>query len=263
MGKPIILFEDSDLIAINKPSGMIVNNADTTKAEETVQDWVKNNYQFPNVKNQDYQTEKTNSGEGENMYDPIQEFYNRGGIVHRLDKETSGVLLIAKNPQSFALLKQQFMQRRVKKTYLALAHGLIAPDTGSISAPLGRLEFNRKRFGVVAEGREAETQYQVIKQYQLHTKNQTEKLTLVELKPQTGRTHQIRVHLKHIGHPIFSDELYAGRKTARDDRRYLSRLFLHASKISFIHPTTKKEITFEVPLPIELEAFIGKLEKTV
>ncbi|MDO8461125.1 MAG: pseudouridine synthase, partial [bacterium] len=118
-----------------------------------------------------------------------------------------------------------------------------------IRVPVGRLPWNRKRFGVVSGGREAVTKYHVLDKKE-------EQLSILELYPETGRTHQIRVHLKHIGHPIFSDSLYAGRKTARDDRKVLSRMFLHASKISFFHPKTNKLISLENPLPLELKNFL-------
>src|SRR5947209_8201310 len=147
---PSIVFEDDFFIAINKPSGMIVNKADTTKNESTVQDWVEELYprQIPSGL-----TEKTENGD----YNKTYEFYNRSGIVHRLDKETSGILLIAKTAESFAELQNQFKERTVKKKYIALAHGRVVPEDGEIRAPIGRLEWNRKRFGVVSGGREAMT----------------------------------------------------------------------------------------------------------
>lgn len=238
-----IIFQDSNILVINKPSGIIVNNSQTAKNEVTIQDWAKN---FINL-----------SG-GENVDEEIfEEFKNRNGIVHRLDKETSGVLIIAKNVKSFQFLKSQFMNRVVKKTYLALVHGEIKPNSGTISAPIGREIFNRTKFGVVAGGRDATTEYKTLEVKYLN--NKKEPLSLIELYPLTGRTHQIRVHLKYLGYPIFSDELYAGRKTARDDRKYLNRFFLHAKSIEFIHPKTLKKIFLEAPLPEELNNFIASL----
>jgi 23S rRNA pseudouridine1911/1915/1917 synthase len=176
--------------------------------------------------------------------------------VHRLDKETSGVLIIAKNSESFIKLKQQFMERTIKKTYLALVHGEVKQE-GEINAPLGRQTFNRKRFGVMAGGREAVTNYKVVSNFQFSiSKNQSEALTLLEVAPQTGRTHQIRVHLKHINHPIFSDELYGGRKQARDDRKILPRLFLHAKSLEFYHPSTGEKMVVDAPLSSDLEEFL-------
>jgi 23S rRNA pseudouridine1911/1915/1917 synthase len=176
-----------------------------------------------------------------------------------LDKETSGVLVIAKNPSSFVKLQEQFKERTVKKTYQALAHGRLTPRKGEIKVPVGRLPWNRSRFGIMPGGRESVTIYDVQEYYQ-YSKNK-EILSFVELYPQSGRTHQIRVHLKYLGHPIFSDELYGGRKTVRDDRKLLSRLFLHAAKISFTHPTTSAILSFESPLPPDLLSFISSLTK--
>lgn len=233
-----IIFEDDDLIVINKPSGITVNRSETTKEGTTVQEWAETKVL------KDY--DKTS--------DDLSDFYNRGGIVHRLDKETSGILLIAKNPKSFLELQRQFKERIVKKTYLALAHGNVTPSSGEINVPVGRLPWNRKQFGVVAGGREALTKYTVISSKYYETLK--EELSLVELYPETGRTHQIRVHLKYIGYPIFGDFLYAGRKTQRNDRKALSRVFLHAHKITFLHPTEGKEMTFVSPLPDELQQVI-------
>jgi 23S rRNA pseudouridine1911/1915/1917 synthase len=120
---------------------------------------------------------------------------------------------------------------------------------------VGRLPWNRKRFGILAGGRESVTRYKVLDYYFLN-ENNFDFYSLVELYPETGRTHQIRVHLKYINHPVFSDFLYAGRKTARADRRYLERVFLHAEKISFLHPKSGEIISFEMKLPKELEGFI-------
>src|SRR3989344_4931033 len=186
----------------------------------------------------------------------------RAGIVHRLDKETSGILLVAKTPQAFENLQKQFKERIVKKTYIALAHGKIDEETGEIRVPVGRLPWNRKRFGIIPGGRDSITKYKILKiKYQI-INGKKEPLTLLELYPETGRTHQIRVHLKYFNHPIFSDFLYAGRKTARSDRKILGRVFLHAAKISFKHPQTGKEVTFESPLPQDLREFLLKLSES-
>lgn len=238
--EPKIIFEDDDLLVLDKPAGITVNKSDTTVGEETVQDWVEKNCRKSEISDQ---KEKET------------DFYKRAGIVHRLDKETSGILLVAKNESSFTDLQSQFKERKVKKTYLALAHGKLPEEQGEIRVPVGRLPWNRKRFGVMAGGREAITKYRVIKSYTLNANL----YTLLELYPETGRTHQIRVHLKHIGHPIFSDPLYAGRKTSRNDRKLLPRVFLHANKISFYHPRIKDVINFESKLPADLEKFLGEL----
>lgn len=239
-----IIYEDEDIIIINKPSGITVNTADTTKGEITVQEWAENKL---NIKN-------------ENTKDNEQDdFYNRGGIVHRLDKETSGILIIAKNVESFKELQRQFKERIVKKTYLALVHGKVTLENGEINVPVGRLPWNRRQFGVVAGGREAITKYKVLGIKYLVSGNKSEELSFLELYPETGRTHQIRVHLKYIGHPIFGDFLYAGRKTQREDRKNLSRVFLHASKINFIHPRSKKSLLIDCPLSEDLEACMNNL----
>jgi len=240
---PTTIFEDESLLVISKPAGITVNKADTTRYEPTVQEWAESKL---NIKNQISKIEETS------------DFFSRGGIVHRLDKETSGVLLIAKTRVAFENLQKQFKDRVVKKRYIALAHGLISPEVGEIRVPVGRLPWNRRQFGVIADGREAITKYKVLSsKYKASGKD--EMLSLVELYPETGRTHQIRVHLKYIFHPIFSDFLYAGRKTARIDRKLLPRVFLHASKISFAHPTTGNMIEFESVLPEELEETLKKL----
>jgi 23S rRNA pseudouridine1911/1915/1917 synthase len=217
---------------------MIVNNADTSKGEYTVQDFV---------------VEK--GGIKGNLE---SEFNKRGGIVHRLDKETSGILIVSLNEKSFEMLQQQFKKREVAKEYLALCHGEMAFE-GQINAPVGRLPWNRKKFGVVPNGREAFTKFELVRRYKLENQKKREVLSLVRVFPKTGRTHQIRVHFQYIGHPIFSDSLYAGRKTLREDRKYLGRHFLHASKISFVSPTTSKKVDFEASLSLELKKFLEDL----
>lgn len=219
-----------------------MNNSDTTKGEITVQDWAEKKLGITVSSTQQ------------------SDFYLRSGIVHRLDKETSGILLLAKTEEAFQDLQRQFKERSVKKTYYTLAHGKVAPLRGEIRVPVGRLPWNRRQFGIVAGGREAVTEYTVQAYYQTQDRRR-ETLSFVEVKPLTGRTHQIRVHLQYLGHSIFSDFLYAGRKTQREDRKLLTRVFLHAAKISFIHPTTKKQITLEADLPEELQSVLEQLKR--
>lgn len=250
-----IIFEDDSMLVIDKPAGVTVNRSETTREVTTVQDWAEErigikNYELGSKKNKKF---------GEEGWDPSLDFYNRGGIVHRLDKETSGILIIAKTPSSFVKLQEQFRERTVKKTYIALAHGIIAPKEGEISVPVGRLPWNRSRFGVLPGGRESKTLYNVLTYYEIP--DTKEKVSLVELYPQSGRTHQIRVHLKYINHPIFADFLYAGRKTQRTDRKLLSRVFLHAAKISITHPITGQKKTYEAPLANELSELLQKLKE--
>lgn len=228
---PEIIFEDPHLLVLNKPAGYIVNEASTTTTQPVVQTWLKKNFDYPIVKDEEY----------------------RSGIVHRLDKETSGILLIAKDKETFTELQKAFKERRVEKTYVALVHGKVPDEEGEINAPVGRLPWRRDRFGVLPGGREAMTKYTVLKRIEKDGQN----YTLLELKPKTGRTHQIRIHLKHLGYPIVADDFYAGRKTARNDRRWCPRLFLHAQSISFEHPITKKRVEFEAKLPLELEKLLN------
>jgi 23S rRNA pseudouridine1911/1915/1917 synthase len=251
-----IIFEDKDLLVLDKPAGMIVNRSDTTKGEITLQDFVEKHLNLPtptprvfdpNFKNQDYKAQAKT------------DFIYRAGIVHRLDKETSGIILVAKTFEAFINLQAQFKERKVQKTYIALAHGKIEPETGEINVTVGRLPWNRKRFGVIAEGRESVTLYKVLEVKCLALGKEKELLTLVELTPKTGRTHQIRVHLQYIKHPIFADPLYAGRKTSRNDRKLLNRVFLHASEISFFHPKTGGILNFESPMPEDLNLFLSTL----
>ncbi len=240
---PQVIFQDENFVVINKPSGMIVNNADTARDEYTVQDWILENYKL--------QTSNEN-------IEKDSEFEKRGGIVHRLDKETSGALIVALNSDSFDLIQKQFKDRIVKKEYIALVHGKLVTE-GEINVPIGRLPWNRMRFGVIPQGRESYTKFKTLSHKKLIDGRNTEELSLVEVYPQTGRTHQIRVHMQYAGHPIYADSLYAGRKTFARDRKHLNRHFLHASKISFISPTTEKKVTFLVPLTSELVDFLGHL----
>lgn len=243
-----ILHEDDDLIVIDKPAGITVNRAETTRNEITVQDWAEEHLGIT------YQASDRKFGdEGWKAED---EFYQRGGVVHRLDKETSGILILAKTPEAFVELQRQFRDREVKKVYQALAHGKV-PVEGEINVPVGRLPWNRKQFGILPGGRESKTTYKVLQYYK--SPKTKEILSLVELYPQSGRTHQIRVHLKYIGHPIFSDFLYAGRKTARNDRKVLERVFLHAAQITFTHPKTKEQLSFACPLSPELQELLKTL----
>ncbi|HUD44507.1 MAG TPA: RluA family pseudouridine synthase [Patescibacteria group bacterium] len=272
-----ILFEDDAILVLNKPAGITVNKSDTTIHESTVQDWTerrlgigKSSLSFlrkqESSENQDNTGSRIKSGMTGQVTDYTsdeyfrQSFAQRGGIVHRLDKETSGILIVAKSWQAFKNLQQQFKDRLVEKTYLALVHGVLSPQAGEISVPVDRLPWNRRQFGVVPGGRESTTFYKTLQTYSLQGK-QPENFSLVDLTPKTGRTHQIRVHMKYLNHPIVSDFLYAGRKTARDDRKLLERVFLHAAKISFNHPVTRERIHFESPLPEELQSSINRLTK--
>jgi 23S rRNA pseudouridine1911/1915/1917 synthase len=240
MSEPEIIYEDESLMVLEKPAGWIVNDATTTSNQPTIQSWLRRNFQYPISNDQ----------------------LLRNGIVHRLDKETSGILLVAKTKETFERLQQEFKERRVEKTYTALVHGKVNPPIGGegeIKASVGRLPWRRDRFGVLPGGREAITRYRVINNLQCTINNSKQEFTLLELYPKTGRTHQIRIHLKYLGHPIAGDEFYAGRKTARDDRKWCPRLFLHAGKIKVEHPLTGKILEFESKLPSDLNGALEKL----
>lgn len=237
---PKILYEDDNIFVIEKPAGIIVNQAETVINQQTIQDWTSSKLIKEINKERD------------------TDFAKRSGIIHRLDKETSGILLIAKNQSSFAFLQMQFKNRKVKKKYIALVHGLVSPKNGTINAPIARLPWNRERFGIIPQGREAVTKYQVINTY----KKDKECYSLLEVTPYTGRTHQIRVHCKYIGFPVVGDSHYAGRKVSRNDRKILPRQFLHASNIEITHPKTGKIITFFSPLPQDLQKTLQILTKT-
>ena len=239
--EPKIISADKDLLVLDKPTGWIVNDSETTKDVLTIQDWLKDHFTYEIVANREY----------------------RSGIVHRLDKETSGILVIAKNPETFRFLQSQFKKRLVEKKYLALVHGRVTPMEGKIEAPVGRLAWNKKRFGVLPGGRSAVTYYKTTKNYDdvEITKGIAERFTLLELSPKTGRTHQIRIHMKYLGHPVVSDEFYAGRKRARADRIWCKRLFLHAQSIAFTSPENGKTVRLTSKLPLDLENALNSLEK--
>lgn len=236
---PKIVFEDKTILILEKPAGLVVNRAKSVKGE-TLQDWIEKRPSYQAIKQ---------SSRGET------DFIKRSGVVHRLDKETSGLLIVAKTPQAFVNLQKQFKERKVEKKYLALVHGKVGPKEGTIGVPISRSPFDRKKFGVFLGGRPAKTRYKVKKHYNLVPSA----YSLIELAPTTGRTHQIRVHLKYISHPVVGDDKYAGRKTARADRQWCSRQFLHASYLSFIHPETGKKASFSSKLPQDLAQSLKKM----
>lgn len=236
MAVPNVIFEDEYLLILDKPSGWVVNESQSTKEiQNIIQTWLKINYKFDIVNNRIF----------------------RSGIVHRLDKDTSGILIVAKTPDAFKNLQKQFKDRNVKKTYLALLHGKLEPSFGEVKVPLGRLPWNRERFGILPGGRESKTGYKVISYF----RDNINYYTLAEFYPETGRTHQIRIHAKYLGHSILSDNFYAGRKTARKDKNICSRLFLHANKIEFYHPVENNLIKFVSNIPPDLNDALTKLKK--
>jgi len=230
-----VIFENSGFVVINKPPGIVVNKAESVKGI-TVQDWFVERY-FKNI-------DPTNS-----------DFYKRGGIVHRIDKDTSGLLIIAKTLEAFNSLQSQFKDRKIKKTYIAWLHGIVVPAQGRIDAPISRLPWNRERFGIMPDGKPAVTAYKI-----LETISIDEGYSLAEIYPESGRTHQIRVHFKYINHPLVKDELYGGRKTVRKDRSLAPRILLHAKNIVVEDPQSAEILTFEAPVPKDFIDF-GNLLK--
>ncbi|MGP8251867.1 MAG: RluA family pseudouridine synthase, partial [Terracidiphilus sp.] len=199
----------------------------------------------------------------------------RPGIVHRLDKETSGLIVVAKNDHSHAALGEMFSSRRIKKTYLALVEGRLERDKGTIAAAVSRDRVRRTRMTTRPNenARSAVSHYEVVRRLE----TRFGPFTLVRVRIETGRTHQIRVHMASIGHPVVGDTLYgaagqlvektpaqsgkvAGRRGAEGEKLRLGRNFLHAARLEFTHPATGKAMTLEAPLPKELEAFLERLE---
>ncbi len=235
-----IIFEDSEIVVIDKPSGVVCNRAETVEVE-TLQDWWDGRYKISNHKFSNAQIE-------DEKY-----FIERSGLVHRLDRETSGVMVMAKTVTAFVSLLRQFKERGVHKQYMALTHGYWDSREGDINLPIGRRRDDRKKFGVREDGRESVTHYEVIKEYTSWEFPKELKVddrgyvgfTLVKFLPKTGRTHQIRVHAKQMGHPIVGDFDYAGRKRNREDRKWCNRVMLQAQRIEFEHPRNGKRIHFE------------------
>jgi 23S rRNA pseudouridine1911/1915/1917 synthase len=256
-----IIFQDQDLVVFSKPAGVVVNTAKSVK-EKTVQDWFESKKNF--FLSDDQAWQELVPSDFDDLYGNPQEiFLERKGMVHRLDKNTSGVLVFANNPGSLVNLLSQFRKRAVIKKYLCLVHGKVQPDRDVVSAPVGRAQGkNRKKFQVRSDGRTAETEYQVLHYWpdfsevakEALPKNVTNNstyqqgFTLVQATPHTGRTHQIRVHLAHLGHPLVGDDLYNGKKRSKLDSAWCPRHFLHASEITLTHPRTKILQKFEAPL---------------
>jgi 23S rRNA pseudouridine1911/1915/1917 synthase len=253
-----VVYEDADLAVINKPAGMMVH-AGSGQTES-----VRSQGTLVNALLHRFHALSSTGGE------------LRPGIVHRLDKETSGLIVVAKNDRAHAALGAMFASRRVKKTYIALVEGEIKRDKGTITAAVSRDPVRRTRMTTQPNenARSAVSHYEVIRR--LATR--FGRFTLVRVRIETGRTHQIRVHMASIGHPVVGDTLYGGagqltdqealkaaqsraaRRNAEPERLKLGRNFLHAAQLEFAHPLTRKPIALEAPLPGELQAFLGRLE---
>lgn len=261
-----IVYQDNDILAINKPPGLVVNRAQTVKGI-TLQDWLEENIPMIGNKSWPEGWEKQIPEDHTNEYGtPEEVFASRSGIAHRLDKDTSGVMLIAKHPGSLINLLKQFRERVVQKKYTCLTHGKFALEKSEVNLPIGRRSKNRKLFGIVAGGRSAVTLYEVeqfypefdVKKVEEETgqKNKRYSLyqgfSLVNCWPKTGRTHQIRVHMAYLKHPIVGDQSYVGKKRSKLDFPWCTRQFLHARSIQFTHPNLGEKVEYEAPLSTDL-----------
>lgn len=225
-----MLYEDDETLVINKPVGVVVNRADSVSSS-TVQDWVEER-----------------QGNVFFQYDD-KIFRQRSGICHRLDKETSGCLLIAKNPDALRYYLKLFKKRELTKEYVALVHGRVEPNEGTVVLPLKRSRADREKWQVHYGGKRAETSWTVLERFKYeNSEHWSNALTYLRLNLKTGRTHQIRVHLSFLGWPIFADEKYLNKELASRDREFLGHHFLHAERISFLGFRGKR-VFVEAPLP--------------
>ena len=220
-----IIYEDSDIIVINKPKGMVVHPANGNPDGTLV------NAILSICKN-------SLSGIGGEL---------RPGIVHRLDKDTSGLIIVAKNDKAHINMSEQIKERNVKKTYIALVRGNVPEEEATINMPIGRSTKDRKKMAVTKNGKQAITHFKVLKRYS--------KYTLLEIKIETGRTHQIRVHMAEIGYPVVGDAVYSNGKNEFG----IEGQMLHAYKLEFMHPITNKDMELTAPLPQYFEEILKKL----
>lgn len=226
-----IIYEDDDIIAVNKPKGLVVHPANGNPNGTLV------NAIMAICKD-------SLSGIGGEL---------RPGIVHRLDKDTSGLLIVAKNDKAHINMSEQIKNREVKKTYIALVRGTIAENEATINMPIARSTRDRKKMAVCKDGKEAITHFKVLNRYTTSKAS----YTLLEIRIDTGRTHQIRVHMAEIGHPVIGDMVYSNGKNEFG----IEGQCLHAKKLEIKHPVTKKDMIFEAPLPEYFEDLINLLEK--
>jgi 23S rRNA pseudouridine1911/1915/1917 synthase len=241
---PTIIFEDAWFMAVNKPAGWVVNRAESVR-DVTIQDWLETQF-APLYSLPQSLANKT--------------FLDRSGIAHRLDKDTSGVLLVAKNPQSLAKAMDLFKRRKMTKQYTALVHGKVEPKKGFVRLPMARNIYNRAQFSIDPLGKTAHTDYILVAYYLKPDLDQhNSNYSLLSLAPKTGRTHQIRVHCKYIGHPLVADALYTSKNQLPIDLTWCPRHFLHAGKLAFVHPETNQEVSFDAPLPEDLLTSLAKL----
>jgi 23S rRNA pseudouridine1911/1915/1917 synthase len=254
-----VVFEDANLAVIDKPAGMMVH-AGSGQTEDA-----RSRGTLVNALLHRFQALSSTSGE------------LRPGIVHRLDKDTSGLIIVAKNDRTHAALAHMFSSRQIRKTYIALVHGAVERQKGTITAAIGRDPIRRTRMTtrVQENARAAVSHYEVVRR--LATR--FGKFTLVRVRIETGRTHQIRVHMASIGHPVVGDTLYgaasqlvdqeamqaapskAARRNASPEQLRLGRNFLHATELEFAHPVSRKLLALSAPLPEALESFLNRLER--
>ncbi len=238
-----IVYEDTDLLVVNKPAGMVVHPAYGHRTGTLVNAVLAHCPQIAEA--------------GDTL---------RSGIVHRLDKDTSGLVIVAKNEAARRHLQRQFKRREVKKVYLALVEGHLEPRRGLIEAPIGRDPRHRKRMAVVRAkegGREARTEYQVVEYFAPRLGKVSRSYTLVKARPVTGRTHQVRVHFAFIGHPLVGDPLYGFRRQRLAVAGYgmppLDRQFLHAQSLGFHLPHSDQYVEFRAELPPDLQELLERL----
>jgi 23S rRNA pseudouridine1911/1915/1917 synthase len=256
---PKIIYQDDYFLAIDKPSGVVVNDSDSANELETVQAWVKTEF-FGKIERKKYEKNVQS------------EFFERSGIIHRIDKETSGVLLIAKNEMFFEKMQSLFKERKINKKYICLVHGT-TQNHELINLPLKRHP-NKGKFIVDENGKSALTEYVLKDKYifnektlnefqkknyeRLKKKFDIDTFSRLDVKIYTGRTHQIRVHLSHLGHPVVGDDLYGFRKLMKFERDWCPRQFLHAAELKFDHPVTGTHIELESPMPDDLKEILKK-----
>jgi 23S rRNA pseudouridine1911/1915/1917 synthase len=248
-----VIFEDKDLAVVNKPAGMMVH------AGSGQNESARSQGTLVNALLHRFNALSATGGE------------LRPGIVHRLDKETSGLIVVAKNDRTHLALAEMFSSRSMKKTYIALVHGAVEKDSGTITAAVGRDPLRRTRMTTrpIENGRAAISHYEVVQRIS----SRFGKFTLVRVRIETGRTHQIRVHMASINHPVVGDSLYGAagqltdlvaaqgsRRKEGPERLKLGRNFLHAAELEFTHPATKELLALKAPLPEELTTFLSKVE---
>jgi 23S rRNA pseudouridine1911/1915/1917 synthase len=251
-----VLYEDPHIIVLNKPPGLVVHPAPGNYTGTLVNALLYHFGSLPSRRplNSVLSPQGRGLGEGRSM-GAEGDARERAGIVHRLDKDTSGVMVVARTQEALRSLSTQFKNRVVRKRYLALVAGVIKKGSGTIEVGLGRHVKERKKISThTHHAREAITSFIVKERYP--------KATLLEVEIKTGRTHQIRVHLAHIGHPVLGDHVYGGGKATQFGETIITRQMLHAETLSLIHPDSGEPMSFTAPLPADMAGVIDRLRKT-